>query len=96
VGLVGETVLATAFVAPIHSSCFLLVASYEQNSNEPFMTSRDERRAMIRYLREVEGLTFAVIGQRLGMTYEGARQIYLRAIRPKPRKPRRKPIKYQE
>jgi DNA-directed RNA polymerase specialized sigma24 family protein len=59
------------------------------------MSEREQRRALIRHLREVEGLTFEAIGQRLGISIEGARQIYLRATRRNERKPRRKPNKYQ-
>jgi DNA-directed RNA polymerase sigma subunit (sigma70/sigma32) len=56
------------------------------------MTHREQRRALIRQLRDVEGLTFAAIGQQLDMSREDVRQIYLRASR---RKPRRKPTRYQ-
>jgi transcriptional regulator with XRE-family HTH domain len=59
------------------------------------MKERNERRETIRHLRDVEGLTFEAIGQRLGMSHQAVQQIYLRATRPKLRKPRRKPNKYQ-
>jgi DNA-directed RNA polymerase specialized sigma24 family protein len=60
------------------------------------MTDREQRRALIRHLRDVEGLTFEAIGQRLGISHQSAQQTYQRATRPKPRTPRRKPIKYQQ
>ena len=59
------------------------------------MKDREQRRALILHLRDVEGLSFAAIGRQFGMSLQGARQIYLRAIQRKPRKPHRKPFKYQ-
>jgi hypothetical protein len=59
------------------------------------MTDREQRRALIRHLRDAEGLTFRAIGQRLGISLQAAQQAYLRATRPKPRKTPRKPTKYQ-
>jgi len=60
------------------------------------MTEREGYPKDIRYLREVEGLTFVEIGQRVGISPQAAWQAYQRAIQPKqPRKLRRKPNKYQ-
>jgi DNA-directed RNA polymerase specialized sigma24 family protein len=59
------------------------------------MKDRNERRALILHLRDVEGLTFQAIGQRLGISHQAAQQTYQRATRSKSRKPRRKPNKYQ-
>jgi hypothetical protein len=59
------------------------------------MTDHEQRRALICHLRDVEGLTFDAIGQRLGISHQAAQQTYQRATRPKPRKSPRKPIKYQ-
>jgi DNA-directed RNA polymerase specialized sigma subunit len=60
------------------------------------MMDHEERRATILHLRDVEGLSFKVIGQRLGISYQSASQIYRRFAQQKAlRKPRRKPTKYQ-
>lgn len=61
------------------------------------MTERETGNTHIRYLREVEGLTFAAIGERLGISSQAAWQAYQRVIQPKQsRKQPRKPLKYQE
>jgi DNA-directed RNA polymerase specialized sigma24 family protein len=60
------------------------------------MTQRLERRALILHLRDVEGLTFSAIGQRLGISHQAVQQMYQRAKQSKPQpKPPRKPKKYQ-
>jgi DNA-directed RNA polymerase specialized sigma24 family protein len=60
------------------------------------MKDRNERRALILHLRDVEGLTFQAIGQRLGISHQAVQQMYRRARQSKPYpKPPRKPKKYQ-
>ena len=55
-----------------------------------------DRRAAICYLRDVEGLTFVAIGERCGISTQAAWQAYQRAAQlGQPRKPPRKPYKYQ-
>lgn len=64
--------------------------------NEMLTGQYQDRRATIRYLRDVEGLTFVVIGERYGISPQAAWQAYRRAAqRAQPRKSPRKPHKYQ-
>lgn len=46
-------------------------------TTSPQQVQRDER---IRYLRDVQQLSFKTIGGRLGMSEQGARAGYLRAV----------------
>ena len=51
--------------------------------NDPSMTERETRSTQIRSLREVTGLTFGTIGERLGISSQAVWQAYQRAIQPK-------------
>jgi hypothetical protein len=75
---------------------------YLEKEGRAVVTEREEeqrhcdRRSQICYLRDVEHLTFAAIGERLGISPQAAQQAYQRATRRGGcRKPPRKPHKYQ-